>query len=198
MSGSQIREGRVGWRDVVGVRGCLAGLSVTALVLAASCSAAPPPSPPPTTTVQPPPVTATPPPADQTLPAVEAYRGMWADFAAAGHTSDWQSVALQHHAIGIALTNLARALYADHYNGFITKGQPVLNPVVRSSEPVGQPTKVIVGDCADSTGWLKYDASTGKPVGGGGGRSRITGVVDRQPDGSWKVSDYAVQGLGSC
>ncbi len=135
---------------------------------------------------------------DRAGPALAAYSGMWQDFVQAGATSDWQSPNLAHHAIGVALTNMSRALYADHYNGLVTKGEPQFSPSVQSVEPTSsQPTKVIVTDCADTTKWLKYHLD-GKPVGGGGGRSRITGIVEKQSDGSWKVSDYAVQDLGSC
>ncbi|KAA2246002.1 hypothetical protein F0L68_40915, partial [Solihabitans fulvus] len=49
--------------------------------------------------------------------ALAAYRGMWQDFVAAGTTSDWQTPRRGQHATGIALTNMSRSLYADHYNG---------------------------------------------------------------------------------
>ncbi|WP_017984978.1 hypothetical protein [Amycolatopsis methanolica] len=56
--------------------------------------------------------------------ALASYRGRWRDFVAAGTTSDWQSPKLGRYATGIALTNMSRALYADHYNGLVTKGEP--------------------------------------------------------------------------
>lgn len=131
--------------------------------------------------------------------ALAAYRGMWADFVTAGLTSDWRSPDLGRHAIGVALTNLSRSLYADHYNGIVTKGEPILNPIVRSADPTDDPVKVIVGDCGDSSHWLKYRADDGALTSAtSGGRRRITGVVDKQADGSWKVSDYAVEDLGTC
>jgi hypothetical protein len=131
--------------------------------------------------------------------ALAAYRGMWQDFVAAGATSDWQSPKLGQHATGIALTNLSRSLYADHYNGLITKGEPVLNPSASSAEPPNAPTKVIITDCGDSTQWLKYRAGNGhlvddKP----GGRRSINAIVEKQADGSWKVSDYGVHDVGTC
>jgi hypothetical protein len=131
--------------------------------------------------------------------ALAAYRGMWADFVAAGVTSDWQSDELGRHATGIALTNLSRGLYADSYNGLVTRGEPVLDPRVTSVEPADDPTTVRVTDCGDSSGWLKYRADTGARANDSpGGRRMITAVVERQSDGSWKVSDYAVRDLGSC
>ncbi|HWO67481.1 MAG TPA: hypothetical protein VNO31_46355 [Umezawaea sp.] len=131
--------------------------------------------------------------------ALAAYRGMWQDFVEAGRTSDWQSSKLGQHATGIALTNLSRGLYADHYNGLVTKGEPVLNPSVSSTAPAPDPNKVIVADCGDSTNWLKYRADNGQlsdteP----GGRQMINAIVEKQADGSWKVSDFGVHDVGTC
>lgn len=131
--------------------------------------------------------------------ALAAYEAMWQDFVEAGMTSDWQSSSLGRHATGIALTNLSRGLYADNYNGLVTRGEPILDPRVTSVEPVDDPTTVRVADCGDSSNWLKYRADTGVLASDGpGGRSMITAVVERQSDGSWKVSDYAVRDPGSC
>lgn len=180
-------------------RAAYAVVGAVVLALAVACSSSTSTTPAPSGTTAGPVATSAPSTADRGAAAVEAYRGMWADFAKAGTTSDWRSPSLRQHATGVALTNLSRALYADHLNGFVTHGEPVLDPSVRSVEPAsGDPIKVTVVDCADSTKALKYHVKGGQPVGGGGGRSRITGIVDRQKDGSWKVSDYAVEDLGSC
>ncbi len=131
--------------------------------------------------------------------ALATYEAMWQDFAEAGLTSDWQSPELGRHATGIALTNLSRGLYADNYNGLVTRGEPVLDPRVTSVEPVDDPTTVRVADCGDSSNWLKYRADTGARADDNpGGRRMITAVVELQADRSWKVSDYAVRDLGSC
>ncbi|MGQ0575502.1 MAG: hypothetical protein ACT4RN_15045 [Pseudonocardia sp.] len=131
--------------------------------------------------------------------ALATYEAMWQDFAEAGLTSDWQSPELGRHATGIALTNLSRGLYADNYNGLVTRGEPVLDPRVTSVEPVDDPTTVRVADCGDSSNWLKYRDDTGARADDNpGGRRMITAVVELQVDGSWKVSDYAVRDLGSC
>jgi hypothetical protein len=131
--------------------------------------------------------------------ALAAYRAMWQDFVTAGRTSDWQSSELGRHATGIALQTMSRGLYADHQNGVVTKGEPVLQPEVSSVEPATDPTKIVVTDCGDSTNFLKYDRETGLPVDDEpGGRQLINAVVELQSDGSWKVSDFGVHGVGSC
>lgn len=176
---------------------------VVAVVLLAGCSVGTPPddtappSAPPAPSQQVPPT----PSADELAgqEALAAYRGMWEDFVVAGTTSDWQSPELGRHATGVALTNLSRGLYADSANGLVTRGEPVLSPEASSVEPAGAPVRVIVTDCGDSTNWLKYrEEDDSLATQGPGGRRLINAVVERQSDGSWKVSDYGVQELGSC
>jgi len=124
---------------------------------------------------------------------------MWRDFVVAGRTSDWQSPALGNHATGIALQTLSRGLYSDHYKGLVTKGEPVLSPSVTSVEPANAPAKVVVTDCGDSTNWLKYRKDTGELADNEpGGRQLINAIVEKQLDGSWKVSDFGVHEVGSC
>jgi hypothetical protein len=186
------------------VAGFVTGMAAVALV---ACSAGTANAPTPGTRQ---PLTPAPPPAAApTSPvsvvdraqqeALTAYRGMWQDFAAAGATSDWRSPRLGQYATGVALTNLSRGLYADHYNGLVTKGEPILNPSVFSVDPPQDPTTVVITDCGDSTQWLKYRADNGqladdKP----GGRRLINAIVDKQSDGSWKVSDYGAHEIGTC
>jgi hypothetical protein len=124
---------------------------------------------------------------------------MWQDFAKAGTTSDWQSPALAQHATGIALSNMSRGLYADHYNGLVTQGTATHDPQTSSMVPPSDPNTVVVTDCSDSTHYLKYYGSSGKPANDGpGGRQLINATVQKQSDGTWKVSDFGVQAVGTC
>lgn len=131
--------------------------------------------------------------------AVAAYRQMWSDFATAGKTSDWQSSSLGHHATGIALNKLTQSLHGDNDKGIVTKGEPVLNPSVSTVEPQDIPVKITIADCGDSTDFLKYRKDNDALVDDNpGGRHRINATVEKQADGSWKVSDYGVHDVGSC
>jgi hypothetical protein len=156
-----------------------------------STSLAPPSSAAPTTPLS---------PVDQAKQAaLAAYRGMWQDFVAAGATSDWQSPKLGQYATGLALSTLSRGMYADHYNGLVTKGEPVLNPTVVSVDPQAEPVTVIVNDCGDSTHFLKYRADNGNSANDGPGvRQFIKATVQKQVDSSWKVTDFGIQEVGSC
>jgi hypothetical protein len=131
--------------------------------------------------------------------AINAYTGMWRDFVTAGRTSDWQSPLLGDHATGDALLQMSRGLYADHYNGLVTRGAPVDHPVVKSATPTAEPTTVIISDCGDSTHFLKYYASTGQLAPeGDGGRQAITAEALKAADGTWKIDRFAVEDVGTC
>lgn len=129
--------------------------------------------------------------------ATAAYAGMWQAMAKAGETSDWQSPELAKYATGDALGVITRSLYTDHLNGVVTKGAPKINPQVSSVDPPGEPTTVMISDCGDSTTSLKY--KDGRLLNDTpGGRRAITAEVKKQSDGSWRVTRFAVEGLGSC
>jgi hypothetical protein len=131
--------------------------------------------------------------------AVAAYLGMWSDMADAATTSDWQSPKLVQNATAEALQTISRSLYADHYNGLVTKGRPLSYPHVLSAEPSADPTTVTITDCGDSTNWLKYRADNGQPANDGpGGRQQIEALVKKAANGSWKVTTFAVHEVGSC
>jgi hypothetical protein len=131
--------------------------------------------------------------------ALNAYDGMWRTFVTAAATADWQSSKLGDHATGIALTKLTRGLHSDHERGVVTKGEPTHTVVVSTIEPQTNPVRVVLSDCSDSSGALKYRADNGQLVdNAAGGRRLINGVVERQADGAWKVSDFGVHEVGTC
>lgn len=116
----------------------------------------------------------------------------------AGETSDWQSPELAKYATGDALGVITRSLYTDHLNGVVTKGAPVINPKVSSVDPQDNPTTVVISDCGDSTNSLKYKKDGQLLNDTPGGKRAITAEVKKQSDGSWRVTRFAVEGLGSC
>ena len=131
--------------------------------------------------------------------ALVAYRGMWNEMVDAARTSDWQDPDLARHATRDALRVITGSLYADHKNGLITKGRPTYDPEVTSATPTNDPRAVMISDCGDSTDWIKYRKDTNKPVdGSSGGRRQITAEVKLQDDGKWRVTRFAVQGIGTC
>ena len=116
----------------------------------------------------------------------------------ASETSDWQSPEMAKFATGDALGVINRSLYTDHLNGVVSKGEPTTSPKVSKEEPPDNPTTVMVSDCGDDTHWVKYKKD-GSPFNDSpGGRRSITAEVKKQAGGSWKVTRFAVEGVGSC
>ncbi len=130
--------------------------------------------------------------------AVDAYKGMWRAIAEAATTSDWQSPAIARFATGEALTVITNSLSTDRANGVVTRGTPRTSPIAVTAVPADAPTVVMISDCGDSTDWLKYRVDGGLADDVPGGRRSITAEVKRQAGGSWKVTRFAVSGLGSC
>jgi hypothetical protein len=131
--------------------------------------------------------------------AIASYVAMWQAFVSAAATSDWQSPTLGHYATGVALSTLSRGLYADHYNGLVSKGRPTHDVTVTSAAPASDPAEVVVVDCSDSTDAVKYHLDDDRPAHDGpGGRQQINATVQKQSDGSWKVTDFGVQAVGTC
>lgn len=131
--------------------------------------------------------------------AIPAYLGMWEAMASAATTSDWRFPELSKYATGDALQVITKSLYTDNRNGLVTRGVPKNSPSVSSLEPQVAPTKVLISDCGDSTAWLKYRADDGQLADDApGGRRAITAEVMKQADGTWRVTRFAVEGLGSC
>ncbi|ORT46920.1 hypothetical protein KBI5_22570 [Frankia sp. KB5] len=130
--------------------------------------------------------------------AIAAYVGLWKAMAEASHTSNWQSPDLVRYASGSALQVLSGSLYADHLNGFVSRGEPVLHPQVTSVSPSEAPTTVMLSDCADSTNWLQYRTDGTLVDDEPGGRRLVTSEVRLHEDGSWRVTRFAVEDLGSC
>ncbi|GAA3012811.1 hypothetical protein [Actinokineospora diospyrosa] len=179
----------------------IAAVAMAVVVLTAGCggpSADPPPTSAglPTSSTPSTAVTTTTESADERdgRAASDAYLGMWRAMAQAGLTSDWQSVELAKYAKGEALSTITRSLYRDHTNQVVTKGEPKNNPQVTSVES----NTVKIADCGDSTNWLKYKTTGELKDDTPGGRRAITAEATRQDDGSWRVTSFAVQAVGTC
>lgn len=131
--------------------------------------------------------------------ATEAYLGMWRDMEAAATSSDWQAPRLAQHATADALPVITNSLRTDSQRGVVTKGQLKNYPQVTTVDPPSTPTTVLIKDCSDSSNWLKYRVDNGQLVDNKpGGRQAITAEVKKQTDGAWRVTRFAVEGVGSC
>jgi len=126
--------------------------------------------------------------------AIAAYTGMWKDMAHASDTANWQDKSLPHHATGEALAEMVSGLYSLNQKGLVSRGAPVLHPRLTSSTS----TAADITDCASTTSWLEYVASTGKLKNNTPGGNRLVKAHVELADGVWRVTDYTVGELGSC
>src|SRR5260370_25081579 len=76
---------------------------------------------------------------DAQVRARQAYLGMWAAFARASRTADYQSPSLAHYAAGGALSLLMHGLYSNFRDGIVTRGNPVFHPEVKVASNNAQP-----------------------------------------------------------
>ncbi|MFB9443043.1 hypothetical protein Dvina_51475 [Dactylosporangium vinaceum] len=131
--------------------------------------------------------------------ALDTYRGMWRAYQTALAVPDPASSELAKYATGDALKNLTSGLQSVKDQGLKGEGQIVTSPRVVGAAPANQPTSVDLEDCLDDSGSKLLRASPGpafsdKP----GGRRLTKATVQRQPDGTWKVTSFGAREVGTC
>ena len=132
------------------------------------------------------------------LRALGAYRGMWHAYAVAGTTANPDSRELARYAAGNALRALRKALQDNADRGVVSRGEPVLQPVVDQLKPEDRPLEVRIRDCIDTTNWLLYKEN-GEPVNDApGGRRLVIATVKDVSSGVWKVTSFGAGEVGSC
>jgi endonuclease YncB( thermonuclease family) len=130
--------------------------------------------------------------------ALEAYRGMWEAFSMASQVADPEHPDLARYAAGDALEVLVAGLEANRREGLVSDGGEVaLYPEVVEVEPADAPAEVRIADCADTSETRRIRPS-GPPFSDSpGGWRQVTAAV-QLVDEVWKVTDFAVQEVGSC
>jgi hypothetical protein len=173
----------------------VSGVVLAVAVLVAACGGGSSPAAAPAAGSKPPPSTASRP--DAGAAVLSAYRGMWSDLVTAAKTSDFRSPLLSRHASGDALTLFTQGLARDQLHGIVTRGEPVLHPVVASLSPSASPTRAMVTDCFDDTHWVEYKTSGGLAKNAPGGRRATTADL-KNVGGVWKVTFLSVGATGTC
>jgi hypothetical protein len=172
----------------------------TALAVTACRSGgAPQPSPSPSLTLSAP----SPSPVDSAVAAVQAavgaYQNMWVAYNTAVQVPDPNDPNLVKYASGTALKNLVNGLQSIKSQGLKGTGSVVTNPKVTAVSPTSAPTDVSLSDCLDTSGTHIVRAGPGPAYSDSpGGRRLTTATVQRQSDGSWKVTDFGIRGVGTC
>lgn len=176
---------------------------VAAAVVLAGCTADEPdsgPSPTPAVSLNVPPTTAAPTdPASNVQAAKDAYAGMWDAYMRVLAMPDPDSPELTRFATGSALKTLADGVRDVLDQGLKGEGRFVVAPQVTEIAPASAPTKVGIRDCVDTTRSRIVRASPGPAYSDTpGGRRLCQATVERQSDGSWKVSTFGLHEVGTC
>jgi hypothetical protein len=128
--------------------------------------------------------------------ALLAYEAMWDVIVEESHDPNPDYSELEQYAQGDALALLQHGLDAESDEGVISRGEPVFDPEVASTED----NRVEIEDCMDSTTWLREDIETGElsePSPESPLLSRVEAAATF--DGlSWKVSELRIWELGTC
>ena len=177
-------------------------LVAVAIALAAcdSGSQAPSPSPTPQVSLASPSPTVVPTDRDSAVQAAErAYRGMWDAYMRVLMAPDPESPELTRYAAGEALKTLSDGVRDVRNQGLKGEGKFALSPQVTEVTPANEPTKIAVRDCVDTRQSRIVRASPGatyndKP----GGLRLCLATVQRQNDGSWKVTSFGLREVGTC
>jgi hypothetical protein len=131
--------------------------------------------------------------------AVAAYRGMWQAYDKAIKVPEPNSPDLVRYATGNALQTLVSGLNSVKDRGLKGTGEVALSPQVTEVAPANTPTKVSIRDCFDDGGTHLVRASPGPPYNDTpGGRRLCLATVERQTDGTWKVTGFGLRSVGTC
>ncbi|MEV6932104.1 hypothetical protein AB0M46_47505 [Dactylosporangium sp. NPDC051485] len=131
--------------------------------------------------------------------ALDAYRGMWRAYTAALAVPDPASSELTKYATGDALKTLTTGLQSVKDQGLKGVGDIVVSPKITVVSPTTAPTQIDITDCLDSSRSQLVRASPGPQYSDSpGGHRRTLATINRQADGTWKVSGFGVQAVGTC
>jgi hypothetical protein len=141
---------------------------------------------------------------DQNSPEAQAgiaiYRAMWADVVRVQATMNDQDASLGDHLTGDALTYFHSATHINRLNGYVSaKGEPtLLHPTAKQIVGSGNSAKVLVEDCVDQSSYKLYTSDGTMVSPSSDGHHDAQALVERQSDGSLKVTTFVLNAAGTC
>src|SRR5581483_3982245 len=172
------------------------GMASILALAAGSCAAKPTPDP---TRPSSPVVLAsrTPSPAGAApVAAIAAYQGMWKAYETVAHHPDPTQPELARYATGTALQTIISGIRSLEDQGLKGTGSVAHAPQVTRISPARAPTAIGVSDCMDTTASHIVRAAPGPAYSDSpGGRRLCLATVERQNDGSWKVTTFGVRAV---
>lgn len=140
-----------------------------------------------------------PPAQEAQLSALAAYMSLWSAYNTAVRIPDPASRELGLYATGQALQTLVKGLRSVQTRGLKGEGDIRMSPRVIKLAPSNDPRSAEIRDCFDDGATRLVRAKPGPPFTDTPGGLRLTAAtVERQSDGTWKVSGFGVGRPGSC
>jgi hypothetical protein len=130
--------------------------------------------------------------------ALDAYRGMWRAYVDATRTADPTNEDLRRYATGDALNALVKGLQSIQSQGLRGKGDVVLRPTITSMTEDASPPQAEISDCVDTSGTSLYKPSGEPYQDTPGGKRAMEATVKDVGGRNWKVSGFALRGVGTC
>jgi hypothetical protein len=175
---------------------------IIAAAIAATVAGCGPSHPAPTASASPSPAASASPSATPTqagaATAMDAYRGMWKAYVEAIKIPDPAYPGLAKYTQGDALNVFVKGLTNVKNTGLVGQGDVTIHPAATAANPDSRPPTVNIQDCVDTSQshLVKKDGSPYQDT--PGGNTKATATVSKLPDGSWKVSSFALFAVGSC
>jgi len=129
--------------------------------------------------------------------ALDAYRGMWQAYTAAGRAADPRHPDLPQFAADDALRALVTGLETNKRLGLVSRGDLVPHPQVTELTPVNAPTTAAIRDCLDTKAATRVKADGSPFTDTPGGNRNVTATV-KSFNGTWKVTSLVPLGVGTC
>jgi hypothetical protein len=122
---------------------------------------------------------------------------MWDAYVEAAKTSDPDAPDLRRYTSDNALKLIVSALVTNRVDKKIILGDLKIDPKVAAVKTGENPPTATVNDCVDDTKWLVHKSSGELLNDVPGGRHRTTATV-KSSNGEWKVSQFTLEGSGTC
>jgi hypothetical protein len=123
---------------------------------------------------------------------------MIADWVSAALTANYQDPVLAHHMSGSALSQVTRHLAVEQSEGVVVLGTPVISDITFGQEvPAGSSTEIVINSCVDASNWLEYTTDHHLYNDTPGGRHKTQALAE-ETSGTWKISQYASNAVGTC
>ncbi|RAG81233.1 hypothetical protein DN069_33960 [Streptacidiphilus pinicola] len=128
-----------------------------------------------------------------------AYQGFWNLQVQAYTSGSLDGLPVNTYALGPAFYDIEQTLQYYNSQNLVMRGRPQLSPKVVAISLAKEPYSATINDCIDTTNFLPYNKSTGKPA-------QLTDHVFRHPwtftasfdNVQWRITDGKIDRSKTC